>query len=32
MSPRARARWLKLLMAAVLVTLSITYFYKAFTL
>jgi uncharacterized protein len=32
MSPRARARWLKLLMAAVLVTLSMTYFYKAFTL
>jgi uncharacterized protein len=32
MSPRARARWLKLLMTAVLATLSITYFYKAFTL
>ena len=29
MSPRARARWLKLLMATVLAALSITYFYKA---
>jgi hypothetical protein len=31
-SPRARARWLKLLMAAVLAMVSITYFYKASTL
>jgi len=30
-SPRARARWLKLLMAAVLALVSITYFYKAAT-
>jgi uncharacterized membrane protein YfcA len=32
MSPRAKARWLKLLMAFVLVSVSITYFYKAATL
>jgi uncharacterized protein len=32
MSPRARARWLKLLMAAVLATVSTIYFYKAATL
>lgn len=32
MSPRARARWLKLLMAMVLVGVSVTYFYKAATL
>ena len=32
LSPRARARWLKLLMALVLASVSITYFYKAFTL
>jgi uncharacterized protein len=31
-SPRARARWLKLLMAAVLATVSTIYFYKAATL
>jgi uncharacterized membrane protein YfcA len=31
-SPRTRARWLKLLMAAVLGTVSITYWYKAATL
>ena len=31
-SPRARARWLKLLMAFVLALVSITYFYKAATL
>jgi uncharacterized membrane protein YfcA len=28
-SPRTRARWLKLLMAAVLATVSMTYWYKA---
>ena len=32
MSPRARARWLKLLMAMVLLAVSLTYFYKATTL
>jgi uncharacterized protein len=32
MSPRARARWLKLLMATVLATLSLTYFYRAIAL
>lgn len=32
MSPRTRARWLKLLMAVVLGGVSITYFYKASTL
>ncbi|HJR61661.1 MAG TPA: sulfite exporter TauE/SafE family protein [Vicinamibacterales bacterium] len=32
MSPRARARWLKLLMAVVLASVSVTYFYKAATL
>ena len=32
MSPRARARWLKLLMAVVLGSVSLTYFYKASTL
>jgi uncharacterized membrane protein YfcA len=31
-SPRARARWLKLLMACVLAMISITYFYKVATL
>ena len=32
MSPRARAKWLKLLMAVLLIALSILYFYKAATL
>lgn len=32
LSPRARARWLKLLMAMVLLGVSVTYFYKASTL
>lgn len=32
LSPRTRARWLKLLMAFVLAAVSITYFYKAATL
>lgn len=31
LSPRARARWLKLLMAMVLLGVSVTYFYKAST-
>jgi uncharacterized membrane protein YfcA len=32
MSPRTKARWLKLLMALVLGSVSVTYFFKAATL